>query len=512
MRFFSTLLFALIAVSGEARRDPRHAGKAIADKIALAERNFIHAPVDMKSAERVQQVKRQGATIIPQTDAIKKFIVDGTKIPDGGPGCSSLEGFLQENGPFLWQYGTFKPVKNPWSWHTLTNMIWVEQPVGTGFSQGQSTETTQEAVAASFLGFLKNFEQTFNFKNKKIYITGESYAGMFVPYIADAMFNSKDKEHFDVQGTMIYDGGINQDSIMQEIPAFKHVKDLDKFFNLNDTTMADLTDRAEKCGYTKYLADHLVYPPKAKLPTPPPTTKDCELWSRIKDAAVQFNPCFNIYDIATTCPNLWDVLGFPGSFTYLPSGATIYFNRTDVQKAINAPIQSWNECGEVALDKDGTSIPSSLTILPSVIERSKRTIIAHGNLDYILLKDGSLLTIQNMTWNGKQGFQTAPKSDFYVPYHKDLNIGTTAGSGVMGVTHTERGLTWVEVFMSGHMVPQYQPSAAYRQMEFLLGRIKNLNEVSAFTTQPGVPQTTSPLKVQRGYNDTYLSRRELFGM
>jgi carboxypeptidase D len=57
-------------------------------------------------------------------------------------------------------------------------MVWVEQPVGTGFSQGESTETNEEAVAESFLGFFKNFVDTFGLKNKKIYITGESYAGM----------------------------------------------------------------------------------------------------------------------------------------------------------------------------------------------------------------------------------------------------------------------------------------------------------------------------------------------
>jgi carboxypeptidase D len=63
-------------------------------------------------------------------------------------------------------------------------MLWVEQPVGTGYSQGQGTETSQEQVAASFLGFLKNFIDTFDLQGKKIYIAGESYAGMYVPYIA----------------------------------------------------------------------------------------------------------------------------------------------------------------------------------------------------------------------------------------------------------------------------------------------------------------------------------------
>ena len=108
------------------------------------------------------------------------------------PGCSSLEGLLQENGPFLWQYGTFKPVPNPYTWVNLTNVVWVEQPVGTGFSQGIPTATNEEDVAAQFLGFWENFIDTFALQGRKIYITGESYAGYYVPYIADAMLNKND--------------------------------------------------------------------------------------------------------------------------------------------------------------------------------------------------------------------------------------------------------------------------------------------------------------------------------
>lgn len=45
---------------------------------------------------------------------------------NGGPGCSSLEGFFQENGRFLWHPGTLAPVENPYSWVNLTNMLWYD--------------------------------------------------------------------------------------------------------------------------------------------------------------------------------------------------------------------------------------------------------------------------------------------------------------------------------------------------------------------------------------------------
>lgn len=113
---------------------------------------------------------------------------------NGGPGCSSLEGLFQENGPVIWQYGTIKPVANPYTWVNLTNVVWVEQPVGTGFSQGVPSATSEEDVAEQFLGFWKNFMDTFDLKGRKVFITGESYAGYYVPYIADAMFNKNDTD------------------------------------------------------------------------------------------------------------------------------------------------------------------------------------------------------------------------------------------------------------------------------------------------------------------------------
>jgi carboxypeptidase D len=93
---------------------------------------------------------------------------------NGGPGCSSLEGFFQENGLFLWHAGDEKPTENPYSWVKETNMLWVEQPVGTGYTVGSPTATTEEEIAQDFVKFFKNFQSTFGIKNFKIYVTGES--------------------------------------------------------------------------------------------------------------------------------------------------------------------------------------------------------------------------------------------------------------------------------------------------------------------------------------------------
>ena len=301
------------------------------------------------------------------------------------------------------------------------------------------------------------------------------------------MLNKNDTTYYDAQAFLIYDPSTSYDVVQQQIPAVPFVDFWKPLFNLNSTFTDDIHARADSCGYTDFFNDYLTFPPTGPLPSPPNgSAPGCDLWDDIYNAVSLVNPCFDIYQVATTCPLLWDVLGFPGSFDYLPAGATIYFNRTDVQKAINAPIQEWEECSGGVLTTD-TSPPSGLSVLPRVIEKTKKTIIGHALLDYILIMNGTLLMIQNMTWNGAQGFSTPPSqwAEFVVPYHSELSNGDLAASGVMGNWHTERGLTFSTVALSGHMIPQYQPSAAYRQLEFLLGRIDNLGVESDFTTQTG---------------------------
>ncbi|KAM3506581.1 hypothetical protein MY10362_002283 [Beauveria mimosiformis] len=409
---------------------------------------------------------------------------------NGGPGCSSLLGFLEENGPISWGEGMEKPKHNPFSFHLLSNVVWLEQPVGVGFTKGNEIIYNEDDIAKQFIGFWKNFSKTFGLEGWK------------------HMLEQKDKKYYDLSGLLVYDGISWGDELQSSPVAFPYLDQHYSLMPIDQPAFAKLRDLDKSCGFADFRREYFVYPPKGPIPSPLPHAKvhpngsyvdrGCaEIFDLIYIEALKKNPCFNIYNIVDRCPERNDPL----------SGKDSWFNRREVQSAIHVkPHVKWAECKQVFPDGvDDQSEPAGVHALPQVIEQTNNVIIAEGTSDYLLSLNGILLGIQNMTWGGKLGFQQAPSDPFYVPsygydpeklYGDDYDSNfygneLPAGFGVMGTTHHERGLWFVVSQLAGHEGPEYTPSASFRILEKLLGRIDSLSQVSAFTL-PQISNITQP--------------------
>ncbi|XP_069845977.1 lysosomal protective protein [Dipodomys merriami] len=106
---------------------------------------------------------------------------------NGGPGCSSLDGLLTEHGPFLIQPDGVTLQYNPYSWNLIANVLYIESPAGVGFSYSDDKvfSTNDTEVAQSNFEALKDFFRLFpEYKDNKLFLTGESYAGIYIPTLA----------------------------------------------------------------------------------------------------------------------------------------------------------------------------------------------------------------------------------------------------------------------------------------------------------------------------------------
>eukprot|EP01062_Namystynia_karyoxenos_P082487 TRINITY_DN9302_c0_g1_i1.p1 TRINITY_DN9302_c0_g1~~TRINITY_DN9302_c0_g1_i1.p1 ORF type:complete len:495 (+),score=208.67 TRINITY_DN9302_c0_g1_i1:81-1487(+) len=112
---------------------------------------------------------------------------------NGGPGCSSLDGWYYEMGPFRGsKEDPTKLVENPAAWNKMANMLYLEAPVGVGFSYSDdpSTDYKQDDDMSSqdnLHAVMAFFELFPELKKHKFFLTGESYAGIYVPTLAEAI-------------------------------------------------------------------------------------------------------------------------------------------------------------------------------------------------------------------------------------------------------------------------------------------------------------------------------------
>ncbi|TKR94707.1 hypothetical protein L596_008964 [Steinernema carpocapsae] len=123
----------------------------------------------------------------PSTDPILLWL-------NGGPGCSSFSGAFEEMGPFYVNKDGQTLYENIYAWNSKANVLYLESPIGVGYSfldgvanytDANDDQTLQQNFAA-LNSFFTKFTQ---YENRKFFIAGESYAGVYLPMLGDAIMS-----------------------------------------------------------------------------------------------------------------------------------------------------------------------------------------------------------------------------------------------------------------------------------------------------------------------------------
>ena len=114
-------------------------------------------------------------------------------------------GLFQENGPCHFVNGASQPSLNPYSFNEVANMLYVDQPIGTGFSYGTDSVTSTVTAAPYVWTFLQAFYASFpQYENRNFGIFTESYGGHYGPEFAD---------YFESQNAAIAKGTVTGEKI-----------------------------------------------------------------------------------------------------------------------------------------------------------------------------------------------------------------------------------------------------------------------------------------------------------
>eukprot|EP01126_Amoeba_proteus_P015877 TRINITY_DN1721_c0_g1_i2.p1 TRINITY_DN1721_c0_g1~~TRINITY_DN1721_c0_g1_i2.p1 ORF type:complete len:438 (+),score=58.94 TRINITY_DN1721_c0_g1_i2:322-1635(+) len=364
----------------------------------------------------------------PDTDPLVLWL-------NGGPGCSSLDGFLYENGPFKFAETTqVKLVDNPWAWNKGANVLYLESPAGVGFSYSDDTDdynTGDNRTANDNYHFLQLWLTSYpKFRSNDFYITGESYAGVYIPWLAQRVVNGNLKGTFKIplKGIMVGNGVSNADGT------------------------GDLTVNIPFL-YGHGIVSRNLHKLLVKACNIDPNGDDCQNYiGQAEQLAEGLNIYGIYYDCASQRPEMdprrkLRTLDAPPCTT--AHHADLFLNDPAVKKAIHVDNSlTWTICNDdINFNYDRTP-DSTVPIHQFLLQNGIRVLIYSGDTDYAVPYTDSEY------WTTHAGLTES--SAWHQWTYKDLAGDQVAG---MATVYSE-GLTFVTVKGSGHMVPQFRPQQA----------------------------------------------------
>ncbi|KAI0945073.1 hypothetical protein AcV7_001704 [Taiwanofungus camphoratus] len=381
---------------------------------------------------------------------------------NGGPGCSSMVGLFQEHGPCRITNDSTGVTPNNNSWNEVSNMLYVDQPIGVGWSYGISNVTTTQQAAVDMWEFLQTFFADSRFSKyqwREFAFWTESYGGHYGPVFA---------AYFLRQNAAVADGSIS------DVPLNF------KYFGIGDGLTDPLSQYA---SFITYAASNPYYPlvPSSTLSSVNAT------WSEPGGCKDQITACYTNGTDAVCAPAqnasntqiLQALSGIYDPFYILsptpdayPPNLSPYLCNPALMAQIGA-LPNWTKINEVVtqnMASTGDMVRNSRPDLETVIDAGVRTVIYVGDADYL----SNYMGVEAML----DMLQTQLSSEYAA---QEFSNWTVAGQSA-GIYRNAGTLSYVRVFGAGHEVPAYQYGNLSRGEAALQIFKQILNDEPVFST------------------------------
>ncbi|KAL2460222.1 Serine carboxypeptidase 24 [Abeliophyllum distichum] len=340
---------------------------------------------------------------------------------NGGPGCSSIgSGAMTELGPFRVNPDGKTLLYNQYAWNNVANVLFLESPAGVGFSYSNTSSdyvTGDIKTAADSYTFLVNWLERFpEYKTRDFYITGESYAGHYVPQLADLILeNNKITNQTVINLKGIAIGNAYIDNTDTEAGTFDHF-----------WTSALISDEIHEgiilnCNFS--------------------STEVSEVCEDYAEQAWESIGNIFIYDIyAPLCSSS---SSSPGMITFFA-----YLNTPEVQTALHANITGipgqWEDCNDFVNNHWQDSPDTVLPTIKKLMASGIRVWIYSGDTDGIIPVTATRYSMPKLG---------SPIKTPWYPWDSQGEVG--------GYVVDYQNVTFVTIRGSGHFVPSYQPERAF---------------------------------------------------
>ncbi|XP_021902172.1 serine carboxypeptidase-like 31 [Carica papaya] len=389
--------------------------------------------------------------------ALFYWFYEATTLPDdkplvlwlnGGPGCSSVGyGATQEIGPFLVDTDGQGIKINPYSWSTEANMLFLESPVGVGFSYSNTTSDYKnlgdDFTANDSYTFLHKWFLKFpSYRKRTFYIAGESYAGKYVPELAELIYdkNNDPSLYIDLKGILLGNPETSDAEDWRGLVdyAWSHAVVSDETHKIIKENCDFGSDNTWENNNCSEAVDEVLK-----------QYKEIDIYSLYTSVCI--GDTANSEDSKTkimmkrSSKMMPRIMG--GYDPCLDEYAETFYNRLDVQKALHVSygrhLRNWSICNSVIFEEWSYSRPSVLPIYKKLIAAGQRIWVYSGDTDGRVPVLSTRYSLSSLGLPIKMAWR---------PWYHEKQVS--------GWFQEYEGLTFATFRGAGHAVPSFKPSSS----------------------------------------------------